>query len=187
MADKCGTHLHPLARGAPSRGALKYLGYNYAMFGFSPYGPYWRELRKITSSELLSNRRLELLKHVRVSETETSIRELYNLWTKKRNDSGHTMVEMKQWFGDLTLNVVLRMVAGKRYFGACTDPNDEKEARPCQKILRDFFHFLGLFLVSNNLPFLRFLDLGGYEKAMKKTGEEMDIMMGKWLEEHRRS
>lgn len=96
-------------------------------------------------------------------------------------------MEMKQWFGDLTLNVVLRMVAGKRSFGANTDPNDEKEARQCQIIMRDFFHFLGLFLVSDNLPFLRFLDLGGYEKAMKKTGEEMDIMMVKWLEEHRRS
>ena len=71
--------------------ALKYLGYNYAMFGFSPYGPYWRELRKITSLELLSSKRLELLNHVRVSETETSIRELYKLWTKKINDSGITL------------------------------------------------------------------------------------------------
>lgn len=96
-------------------------------------------------------------------------------------------MEMKQWFGDLTLNVVLRMVAGKRYFGDNTDPNEVKEARKCQKIMRDFFYFLGLFLVSDNIPFLRFFDLGGHEKAMKKTSEEMDIMMEKWMEEHRRN
>ncbi|KAM7514175.1 hypothetical protein LguiA_003758 [Lonicera macranthoides] len=164
--------------------AAKHLGYDSAMFGFSPYGPYWRELRKITSLELLSSRRLELLKKVRVSETEISIKELYKLWTEKKNDSGHVVVEMKQWFGDLTLNVVVRMVAGKRYFGDNTDPNEEKEARKCQKTMRNFFYFLGLFLVSDNIPFLRFLDLGGHEKAMKKTSEEMDILMEKWMEEH---
>jgi len=157
------------------------------MFGFSPYGPYWSKLRKITTLELLSSRRLELLKQVRVSETMTCIKELYKLWTEKRNDSGHVMVEMKQWFSDLTLNVIVRMVAGKRYFGVNTNPSDDKEARQCQKIMRDFFYFLGLFLVSDNIPFLRFLDLGGHEKAMKKIGEEMDIMMEKWMEEHRRN
>lgn len=38
---------------------------NNAMPGFSPYGDYWREMRKIIVQEVLSNRRLELLKHVR--------------------------------------------------------------------------------------------------------------------------
>lgn len=50
--------------GKPASQASRLLGYNYAMFGFAPYGPHWREMRKIASVELLSNQRLEMLKHV---------------------------------------------------------------------------------------------------------------------------
>ncbi|KAJ1389370.1 Cytochrome P450 superfamily, partial [Sesbania bispinosa] len=52
----------------PKTVAAKHMGYNYAVFGFAPYSPFWREMRKIATLELLSNRRLEMLKHVRVSE-----------------------------------------------------------------------------------------------------------------------
>jgi hypothetical protein len=75
-------------------------------------------LRKIATSELLYNRRLELLSYVRVSEVETTLQELYKLWTKKKSESGQILVELKQWFGDMILNVILRMVVGKRYFSA---------------------------------------------------------------------
>ncbi|KAL3502972.1 hypothetical protein ACH5RR_037421 [Cinchona calisaya] len=165
----------------------KYLGYDYAMFGFSPYGAYWREIRKLVALELLSVRRLELLKHIRLSETEISIKELYTLWTEKRNVSssskGHVLVEMKQWFGELTLNIILRMIAGKRYFGAI-DISQEKEARRCQEVLREVFRLTGLFIISDSIPLLRWLDLGGYEKKMKVIGKEMDEIVEGWLKEH---
>ncbi|XP_042483862.1 xanthotoxin 5-hydroxylase CYP82C4-like [Macadamia integrifolia] len=47
----------------PAVAAGKYLRYNYAVFGFAPQGPYWREIKKISSLELLSKIRLEMLKH----------------------------------------------------------------------------------------------------------------------------
>uniref|UniRef100_A0A5B7C514 Cytochrome P450 CYP82D47-like n=1 Tax=Davidia involucrata TaxID=16924 RepID=A0A5B7C514_DAVIN len=184
MAKECFTTNDLAISSRPKFSAADHLGYNYAMFGFSPYGPYWRELRKIISVELLSNRRLQLLEQVRVSETKTSIKELYKLWSEKKNGSGHVLVEMKRWFGDLTLNVVVRMVAGKRFFGAAA--KDEREARRCQKVMREFFHLLGLFVVSDTIPLLGWLDLGGHEKAMKETAKEMDSIVTGWLEEHRR-
>ncbi|XP_031268392.1 cytochrome P450 CYP82D47-like [Pistacia vera] len=163
----------------------KLLGHNYANFGFSPYGAYWREMRKITAVELLSNRRLDLLKHVRATEVEHALKEIYKFWTKARNESSHVLVETKQWFGDLNLNVILRMVAGKRYFGADA-ATDEKEVRRCRKAMREFFDLAGLFVVRDALPFLGWLDIGGYEKAMKKTFKELDSLVEEWLEEHRR-
>ncbi|KAM7518283.1 hypothetical protein LguiB_017245 [Lonicera macranthoides] len=166
--------------------AAKHMGYNYAMFGFSPYGPYWRELRKITSLELLCNRRLELLKHIQRDEIEASVKELYKLSIQKRNDSGQVVVDMSQWFSDLNLNIMLRMVAGKRYFGTGISTTEKEAAHRCQKIMRNFFHLIGLFVVADTLPFLGWLDVGGHEKAMKETGKELDGIMDKWLEEHRR-
>ncbi|KAJ1389369.1 Cytochrome P450 [Sesbania bispinosa] len=59
---------------------------------------------------------LEMLKHVRVSELNMGIRDLYNSWVQ--NGSKPVMVELNRWLDDLTLNMVVRMVCRKRYFDA---------------------------------------------------------------------
>ena len=56
-------------------------------------------------------------------------------------------MELKQWFWDLNLNVILRMNAGKRCFGT-SDGVNEEEARRCQKALGDFFHLLGFHILG---------------------------------------
>nr|AGN54072.1 cytochrome P450 monooxygenase [Artemisia annua] len=167
----------------PKFTAAKILGYDYAMFGVSPYGPYWREMRKITSLELLSARRLEQLKYVRVSELKNSIKNLYELWGERRDGQGKALVVMNKWLGELNMNVMLRMVVGKRLSGA-TDA-EEDEMNKFQVVVRKFFDFLGLFVVADTLPYLGWLDLGGHEKAMKRVAKEIDFIIGKWLCEHR--
>lgn len=183
VARECFTVNDKALASRPTTVAAKHMGYNYAVFGFAPYTPFWREMRKIATLELLSNRRLEMLKHVRASEVDVAIRELYSLWVQ--NKSGRPLlVELNRWLEELTLNVVVRMVAGKRYFGtsaAC----DDGEARRCQKAIGQFFHLIGIFVVSDALPFLWWLDLQGHERAMKKTAKELDSILGGWLEEHR--
>ncbi|XP_057792481.1 flavonoid-6-hydroxylase-like [Salvia miltiorrhiza] len=167
----------------PDTASSRNLGYERAMFGFSPYGPYWREVRKLISTEVLSARRLELQRHVLMSETSRSINELWSLWSQNADVSGRVSVEMKQWFGDLNLNTILRMVVGKRFFGSGGGDNDE--ARRCQRVMRDFFHLAGVFVLGDTMPYLRWLDVGGYEKKMKETSKELDLLVGQWLEEHR--
>ncbi|KAE8675293.1 cytochrome P450 82A3-like [Hibiscus syriacus] len=163
--------------------AAEHLGYNYAMFGFSPYGQYWREMRKITMLEVLSNHRIDQLKKVFVSEIQGSLKHLYKTWAEKKDGSGKVLVEMKKHFADLTLNVILRTVAGKRY--NVTAEEDQKVVSRYRKALRDFFHLSGIFLLGDAVPFLRRLDLGGYEKKMKKTARELDEIADGWLDDHR--
>ena len=88
------------------------------------------------------------------------------------------LLHLLDYFSILCLN------STKRFFRA-GGSGDEEEGRRCQKAFREFFYFLGLFLVSDTVPFLRWLDLG-HEKAMKETGKEMDAIVSGWLEEHRR-
>uniref|UniRef100_A0A7N2MRR4 Cytochrome P450 n=1 Tax=Quercus lobata TaxID=97700 RepID=A0A7N2MRR4_QUELO len=54
-----------------------------------------------------------------------------------------------------------------------------------RKALRDFFHLSGTFVVSDALPYLKWLGVGEYGKAMKKAAKELDHMVGGWLEEHK--
>ncbi|XP_047324938.1 cytochrome P450 CYP82D47-like [Impatiens glandulifera] len=165
--------------------ASEHLGYNYAMFAFSPYGSYWREIRKFVSLELLSMRRVNSFGHIRVSETKSAIQQLYKLWAEKGDDNlsltNGVTVEMKQWISDLTTNVIFRMIYGKRYSGADVDI---EEARKYQRIFKRFSYLFGLNVVGDMIPWLRWLDIGGYEKVMKETSKEYDHLMVKLLEEH---
>ncbi|KAL5080125.1 hypothetical protein RYX36_008546 [Vicia faba] len=160
--------------------AIEHIAYNQASFGFAPYGPYWREMRKIVSM-FLSNRGMEQLSHVRVTEVKTSIKELFNVWSSTRSDSGYLLVEMKQWFTKLVFNIVFQTMAGKRYFGD-TAVVEEKEAQKVVEALRKFMHMLGVCTMADAIPILRWMKLG--VKAMKETAKELDIVLDDWLVEH---
>ncbi|KAJ7961695.1 Cytochrome P450 [Quillaja saponaria] len=99
--------------------------------------------------------------------------------------SSHFQVELKQWFGELTLNVVLRMICGKRLFGM-KSPEEDKEGRRCLSAIEELMHLLGQFVPSDAIPGIGWLDLGAYEKAMKKTSKELDCFLSEWLKEHKR-
>lgn len=57
VAKECFTTNDKALASRPTTVAAKHMGYNYAVFGFAPYSPFWREMRKIATLELLSNRR----------------------------------------------------------------------------------------------------------------------------------
>ncbi|XP_022138438.1 cytochrome P450 CYP82D47-like [Momordica charantia] len=162
----------------PKLVASKLLGYDYAMFGLSPYGPHWRQARRVATLELLTNHRLERLQHVRILEVQNWIKELYKLCVENEEKA---VVEMKTWFGDVTLNTIFRMVVGKRFSTAFDDNNGSEE---CKKALRDFFGLFGIFIPSDAFQFLSWFDLGGHEKAMKETAELLDDTFDKFLKEH---
>ncbi|XP_077214514.1 xanthotoxin 5-hydroxylase CYP82C4-like [Tasmannia lanceolata] len=182
LARECFTTNDKVLASRPRSAAAKYMAYDHAVFGLAPYGPYWRENRKIATLELLSNRRLELLKNIRVTEVDLCIKELYKLWVK--NNQNPVKVDMKRWFGDFTFNVVVMMIAGKRYFR--DDASDiDHDARRFQNAIDQLMHLFGVFEVSDALPFLEWMDLQGHLRVMKKTAKELDSFLVSFLEEHR--
>lgn len=184
MAKECFTTNDKVFANRPKGAASELMAYNCAMFGFSPDGPYWRQVRKIATLELLSNQRLQMLGHVRESEVKTAIKEIYELWNAKKN---RLELEMKKWFGDISLNTMFRIVVGKRYVNAVArSSNSGANEDRYLRAIRDFFELTGTFVLSDAIPYLRWLDLGGYEKAMKKTAKELDQVLQEWLEEHKR-
>ncbi|XP_068654799.1 xanthotoxin 5-hydroxylase CYP82C4-like [Aristolochia californica] len=166
----------------PRGAAGKYLGYNHTMFGLAPYGPFWRDSRKLATIELLSSHRLDSLKHLRATEVGLSIKHLHELW--EENNKLPVKVDMKEWFQDLIFNTIVMMIAGKRYFGS-NITTDLEEARRAKQAIRKFAVLMGAFVASDAVPFLEWLDLKGHICAMKRVSKELDCIMSLWVKEHR--
>nr|XP_043636865.1 xanthotoxin 5-hydroxylase CYP82C4-like [Erigeron canadensis] len=165
----------------PNMAVSRYMGYNSAVFALAPYGPYWREIRKLVTLELLTSQRLERLKNVRDSEVKYLINELSVLVSK---DTAQTSaVDMTKWFEHTTFNIIVRMLAGKRFSGGCNDKGDNEDIQVKEAIKKGLY-LSGVFVVSDVIPNLEWLDIGGHVKAMKQAAIELDVVFGKWVDEH---
>ncbi|KAF7825842.1 cytochrome P450 82C4-like [Senna tora] len=157
-----------------------HFGYNYAGFAFSPYGPYFIKFRKLVMLELLSPRKIESSKHAYESEINTFIKDLY-LYLE---DNASGVVVLSEWLERLTLNIVTKMIAGKRYFGYLQDVDDE-EGRRIVKLIKDFMYITGEFVPSDLIPFLGWFKYEGKVlKSMKKIAKDLDELVMSWMEEH---
>ncbi|XP_031505716.1 cytochrome P450 82A1, partial [Nymphaea colorata] len=174
LAKECFTVNDRAFAGRPQLEGWKRLGYNRAMFVFSPYGPYFLELRKIVANKLLSSQQLRLVKHIQVDEVGSLVQRLY------RSCSNLEPVEMNHHLTWLAMNIVLRVVAGKRYFDLGGEGKEFREA------LGEFNNLVGTFTLSDAIPWLGWLDLSGHLQAMKRVHQKMDEVASAWLAEHRR-
>lgn len=166
----------------------EHLGYNYAMFSFSSDNAYWRVMRKFVVSELLSSVKLDKVKHIRLSELETSIKELYLYVTA----SPAAVVAMDEWLGQLTLNTSCRIVAGRRYkfkVGGAVGDDDSaeyKEAQNMIKVFREFQYLSALFVLQDAFPIrlFKWFDFQGHVRAMKRNNKKVDKILQAWIDEH---
>ncbi|XP_016570746.2 cytochrome P450 82A3-like [Capsicum annuum] len=85
ISKECFTTNDMAFANRPKNIASGILGYNNVMFAFVSYGPYWREIRKIVTVELLSARRIEMFGHIRVLEVKSAIKEIYEYWLKNKS------------------------------------------------------------------------------------------------------
>ncbi|GAB4840111.1 hypothetical protein Ancab_039636 [Ancistrocladus abbreviatus] len=164
----------------PSSCAGKYLGKNFANFALAPYGPYWRDIRKLTTVELLSSQRLEALQHVRLFEVDRLIKKLHIRCSTKNGVAAK--VVMSEMLENLTLDIIWKMVVGERH-GDTTDDND-KEAEKIRKTIKEFMHAMGLNVLSDliPIPFLERLD--PKIRLMKHIAKNMDSIIRSSINEH---
>ncbi|KAF9622548.1 hypothetical protein IFM89_032113 [Coptis chinensis] len=178
LVKECFTTNDKIFSNRPVNKAIKYMFYNEESIGFTPYGSYWRELRKMTTLKLLSNHRLDMLKPLRISEMDACFRNLYELWTKNKDDNVWVLVDMSKWFGEISFNVVARIVAGKKNFGSKGDRY--------KKVMEEVVRLMCVTALSDIVPYLGWLDrLRGLDRAMKRAAKELDSVLQSWVEEHR--
>ncbi|KAK2645214.1 hypothetical protein Ddye_020409 [Dipteronia dyeriana] len=100
------THYHVFAS-RPQTAASKCITYNYLNITWVPYGPYWRQGRKIYLSKLCSSKKLESYEYIRVEELRAFASRLYSLSGKP--------VLLNEHLSRVTLSIMAESCWGRRY------------------------------------------------------------------------
>ncbi|KAG6788845.1 hypothetical protein POTOM_004923 [Populus tomentosa] len=163
--------------GRPKTAAGKYTTYNYSDITWSPYGPYWRQARKMCLMELFSAKRLESYEYIRVEELKALLKTLHK--------SSGRPINLKDHLTDVSLNVISRMVLGKKYTVKSSE-NEKEIVTPeeFKEMLDELFLLNGVLDIGDSIPWIAFLDLQGYIKRMKVLSKKFDKFMEHVLDEH---
>jgi isoflavone 2'-hydroxylase len=89
----------------------------------------------------------------------------------------------KSMFSELTFNIIMRMVAGKRYYRE--DAKDEEEVRKFRGLVKEIVALGGVSNLGEFVPVLRWIDRGGFEKKVMGVSKRMDTFLQGLLDEKR--
>ncbi|XP_028777204.1 cytochrome P450 81E8-like [Neltuma alba] len=158
----------------------EYISYNCTTLVFSPYGDHWRNLRRITAVEVLSNHRLNKFLEMRRDEMKRLVQKL-------AQDSSDEFVkmEMKPRFSEMTFNTMMRMISGKRYWGDDHEVGDVEEARKFREMIKELVTFGGANNPADFLPILRWFDYDHLESRLKGFAKRSDGFLQGLIDEHR--
>jgi cytochrome P450 len=158
--------------GRPSTTVGKNMIYNSTDIGFSPYGPYWRTMRKVCVLELFSPKRLELLKFVRKEEICALIHSV-----TKCSLSGEA-VNVSKLVSAMTTDIICRMACGKKY---C---EGDLDSRGFKDMIKELFFLLGAINIGDFIPWLEWMDLQGLRRRQKSCHNTFDAFFEMVIEEH---
>lgn len=158
----------------------KYIFYNYTTLGTSSYGEHWRNLRRITTIDVLSNHRINSFSEIRRDETQRLIKKL-----AEDSSKDFVQVELSSRFYDMTFNNIMRMISGKRYYGDDCDMTDVEEAKEFRAMVSDLLKLSWANNKNDFMPILRLIDYENLEKRLKKISSKTDSFLRGLIEEHR--
>ncbi len=124
--------------------------------------------------ELFSAKRLESFEYIRNEEMKECLKGLY--------ESSNELITLKDHLSTVSLNVISRMVLGKKY----TDETEDSIVSPDEfkKMLDELFLLSGVLNIGDSIPWIDFLDLQGYIKRMKALSKKFDRFLEHVLDEH---
>ncbi|KAM0066614.1 putative cytochrome P450 [Helianthus debilis subsp. tardiflorus] len=180
-AEECLTKNDIVFANRPQLLAGKYLGYNFTSLVFAPYGDNWRNLRRISTLEIFSSHRLTEFEPIRADEVRHMMCKLYRSSLKP-----DTVVHVRPMLVELTLNVVMRMISGKRYYSSKDEvliDAEKEKAHKFQEIVNEILKLMGATNVGDFVPMLRWLGVSKLEKRLISLQAKRDLFMQELLEE----
>lgn len=165
-AEECFSQNDVVFANRPKFIVGQHLGYNHSILIWSPYGDYWRNLRRVTTITMLSMRRINEAGPTRKVEIRNMIMDLLE---SSNFGSGTQKVNMNEVLSKLARNFVMRIVNGKSW--------EKMIIKPPENLMN----------ICDFLPFLRWVDFKGIEKDLKEKQVERDEFLQSLVDEIRES
>ncbi|KAF8409710.1 hypothetical protein HHK36_005789 [Tetracentron sinense] len=152
----------------PNLTAASIMSYDSTNIAFSPYGYYWRQLRKICISELLSTKRVQSFRSLREEEVSNLIRSI-SLTTR-------SPINLSEKIFSLTYSITSRAAFGKK----CKDQEE------FISILKEVIKLAGGFDIADVFPSLKLLHVvGGVKPKLQRMHKKVDRILENIIKDHR--
>ncbi|XP_045793401.1 cytochrome P450 93A3-like [Trifolium pratense] len=152
----------------PQFGSSNDFLYKGSYFITAPYGPYWRFMKKLCVTKLLSSSQLSRFMHIREQELENLLK--YLVIFSNENKSTDLCLDLTTY----TNNILCLMTMGTTIF--------DKDIIRC--LVREFMHVGAKLSMGEVFGPLGKLDLFGYGKKLRKIVGEFDKILESFLKEH---
>ncbi|KAK6921150.1 Cytochrome P450 [Dillenia turbinata] len=152
----------------PKLQAANSLSYGRKNVAFADYGPYWREIKKLCTIELLSTLKIESFAMVRREEVGSLVQSL------KVAAEAEMVVNLSTKVMALVEDISYRMLFGRR-LEECSELNHAVEEAST---------LLGTFNLGDVLPLFGLLDLQGINRRTKAARNVMDKILEQIIDEH---
>nr|XP_043608780.1 cytochrome P450 81Q32-like [Erigeron canadensis] len=155
--------------------------YDYTSMIVAPYGPYWQKLRRITTLELFSITRLNTYSNVRQDEIQSLIKTLLLGIVHDK----YTKVGLRPRLQDLSFNIIMRIVSGKRNF----DPelNSLMEILDFREMIKEIMKGRrNVKYRTDILPFLQWMDFHGMKMTLLRLKAKKDALSKDLVDEYRK-
>ncbi|KAK4365246.1 hypothetical protein RND71_016604 [Anisodus tanguticus] len=139
---------------------------------FSPYGSYWRDMRKLFVREMLSNRNLEVCYSLRKHEVRKTIR---NVHTKIGNP-----IDIGELAFATEMNVIMSMIFGSNF----VEEKCRKDGTEFRELVIKFLQVMGKPNISDFFPMLARFDLQGIQKEMAALLKSFESILEPAINEH---
>lgn len=150
----------------PATIAISYLTYDRADMAFAHYGPFWRQMRKLSVMKLFSRKR---------AESWDSVRDEVDKMTRTVAMSTGTSINIGELVFGLTRDIIYRAAFGT----SSIEGQDE-----FIKILQEFSKLFGAFNIADFIPWLTWVDPQGLNNRLEKARSALDGFIDSIIDDH---
>ncbi|RHN51236.1 putative cytochrome P450 [Medicago truncatula] len=142
--------------------------YNSMDIAFSPYGDYWRQLRKICAIELLSTRRVKSLWPVRQKEINSLLKKIASNEGSEFNLTEEVMSTMYTFTS--------KAAFGKKYL----------EQEEFISVVKQLIKLAGGFYIGDLFPSAQWIqNISGLKPKLEKLSQQVDRILGHIITDHK--
>ncbi|KAJ1276448.1 hypothetical protein BS78_05G215300 [Paspalum vaginatum] len=186
VAQQCLRELDTTFANRPRLPSAKILSFDWSTMGHANYGPHWRQVRRTTTSEILSAEQVQYFADVHVQQARAMARRLCR--AVALGSDGRALVDLKARVADMLLNVLLDMICMRTTWSR-GDEEDEtgevsEEARVFMAMAEETIELT--LTAWDFLPSLaRWLDVDGVGRRLRRLQANRTKFLKRMVEEHR--